>query len=61
MNIRCDPELDALYIEYLRAKIDRAEAAITEGRILSHEEVIRRSQQWFEQSHPRRPCTPTDP
>jgi hypothetical protein len=33
---------------YLRMKIERAEAAIAEGKVLSHEEVVKRSQEWFE-------------
>ena len=33
---------------YLRVKIERAEAAVSEGKVLSHEEVVKRSQEWFE-------------
>ena len=59
MNIRYDPEVDALYIElraldpstadelYLRVKIEQAEAAVAEGKVLSHEEVVKRSREWF--------------
>ena len=32
----------------LKAKIERAEEAIARGEIVSHEEVVRRSQEWFE-------------
>ena len=31
---------------YLRAKIDKAEQAISEGRVVSQNEVEQRSQQW---------------
>lgn len=31
---------------YLRAKIDKAEQAISEGRVVSQDEVEQRSQQW---------------
>jgi predicted transcriptional regulator len=33
---------------YLRAKLDRAEAAVARGEVVSHEEVVQRSRQWFE-------------
>ena len=33
---------------YLKAKLDRAEAAVARGDILSHEEVVQESQRWFE-------------
>ncbi|MEN6451337.1 MAG: hypothetical protein ABFC96_12670 [Thermoguttaceae bacterium] len=33
---------------YLKAKLDRAEAAVAREEVISHEEVVRRSQQWFE-------------
>jgi hypothetical protein len=33
---------------YLKAKLDRAEAAVTRGEVVSHEEVVQRSRQWFE-------------
>lgn len=41
-----DPE-QLMFALYLKAKLDRAEADIEEGRIISHEELIRRSEQWF--------------
>lgn len=31
----------------LKAKLDRAEAGIARNEIVSHEEVVRRSQEWF--------------
>ena len=42
-----DPE-QLMHELYLKAKIDRAEQAIARGEIVSHEEVVRRSQEWFE-------------
>jgi predicted transcriptional regulator len=35
---------------YLKAKIDRAEAAIARGEVVSQEEVERRSREWFASS-----------
>jgi hypothetical protein len=32
---------------YLKAKLDRAEAAVAKGEVVSHEEVVQRSRQWF--------------
>ena len=32
---------------YLKAKLDRAEAAVARGEVVSHEEVVQRSRQWF--------------
>ena len=42
-----DPErlMDELYV---RAKIDRAETAIARGEVVDHEEVLRRSREWFQ-------------
>ena len=31
---------------YLKAKLDRAEAAVASGDVVSHEEVVERSRQW---------------
>ena len=42
-----DPE-QLMHELYLKAKIDRAEQAIARGEIVNHEEVVRRSQEWFE-------------
>jgi hypothetical protein len=42
-----DPE-QLMYELYVKAKIERAEAAIARGEVVSQEEVERRSQQWFE-------------
>jgi hypothetical protein len=33
---------------YLRAKLEQAEEAVARNQVLSHEEVVRRSRQWFE-------------
>jgi len=33
---------------YLKAKLDRAEAAVARGEVASQEEVVQRSRQWFE-------------
>ena len=32
---------------YLKAKLDRAEAAVAKGDVVSHEEAIKRSREWF--------------
>ncbi len=39
---------DLIYGLYLKAKLDQAEAAVESGDLLSHEEVVKRTQQWFE-------------
>ena len=31
---------------YVRAKLEKAERAVADGRVLSQEEVVRRSRQW---------------
>ncbi len=41
-----DPE-QLMHELYLKAKIERAEDAIARGEVVSHEEVIRRSREWF--------------
>ena len=33
---------------YLKAKLDRAEAAVARGEVFGQEEVVQRSRQWFE-------------
>jgi hypothetical protein len=33
---------------YLKARLDRAEAAVGRGEVLSQEEIVQRSGQWFE-------------
>jgi hypothetical protein len=33
---------------YLKAKLDRAEAAVARNEVVSQEEVVQRSRQWFE-------------
>ncbi len=42
-----DPE-QLMHELYLKAKLDRAEEAVAAGEVISHEEVVRRSQEWFE-------------
>ncbi|HUT12270.1 MAG TPA: hypothetical protein VMY42_17365 [Thermoguttaceae bacterium] len=42
-----DPE-QLMHELYLKAKLERAEAAISEGHVVSQEEVVRRSKEWFE-------------
>jgi hypothetical protein len=33
---------------YLKAKLEQAEAAVEAGDVLSHEDVVKRSREWFE-------------
>jgi hypothetical protein len=33
---------------YLKTKLDRAEAAVAREEVVSQEEVVKRSRQWFE-------------
>lgn len=43
-------EIDAdelLYRVYLRQKLEASEAAVAAGQVLSHEEVVRRSEEWL--------------
>jgi hypothetical protein len=42
-----DPE-ELMHDLYLRAKLDGAEAALAKGAAVAHEDVVKRSQQWFE-------------
>lgn len=42
-----DPE-QLMYKLYVKAKLDRAEAAVERGHVVSQDEVIRRSREWFE-------------
>ena len=42
-----DPE-QLMHQLYLTAKLERAEAAVSNGDVLSHEEVVKRSREWFE-------------
>jgi hypothetical protein len=42
-----DPELPMHELS-VRAKIKHAEGAIARGKVVSQEEVVRRSQEWFE-------------
>jgi hypothetical protein len=32
---------------YLRIKLERAEAAVAAGQVVSHDDAVRRSQGWF--------------
>ena len=32
---------------YVKAKLDRAEAAVAKGEVVRQEEVVQRSRQWF--------------
>jgi len=41
-----DPE-DLMYDLYLRAKIEKAELAIHQGKTLTHQQVVERSREWF--------------
>jgi hypothetical protein len=41
-----DPEV-FMYELYLKTKIEHSEAAIARDELLSQEEVVRRSQEWF--------------
>ncbi len=38
---------DLIFSLYLKAKLERAEAAVKSGDVLSHQEVVKRSQEWF--------------
>ena len=42
-----DPE-QLMHELYLKAKIERAEAAIAAGNVVGQDEVVRRSREWFE-------------
>ncbi|MCX7429178.1 MAG: hypothetical protein NTW96_26570 [Planctomycetia bacterium] len=42
-----DPE-QLMHDLYLRAKLEDAEAAVAKGSVVAHEDVVKRSQQWFE-------------
>jgi hypothetical protein len=42
-----DPE-QLMHELYLKMKLDRAEEAVAEGRVVSHEEVIRQTEAWFQ-------------
>ena len=33
---------------YLKAKLERAEAAVAKGNVVSQDEVVKRSREWFE-------------
>ena len=42
-----DPEM-LIHQLYLKAKLERAEEAIERGDVVAHDEVVKRSRQWFE-------------
>jgi len=42
-----DPE-QLMFELYLKTKLDRAEAAVARGDVVSHAEVVQRSREWFE-------------
>ena len=42
-----DPE-QLMHELYLRAKLERAEVAVANGDVFSHDEAVKRSQEWFE-------------
>ncbi len=33
---------------YVKAKLERAETAVAEGDVVAHDEVVKRSREWFE-------------
>lgn len=39
---------EIMYRLYLRQKLETAEKDVREGRIISHEEVVRETSEWFE-------------
>jgi len=41
-----DPE-QLMHELYLKAKLERAEAAVARGEVVEHDEVVRRSREWF--------------
>ncbi len=42
-----DPE-QLMYELYVKAKLERAEEEIARGDLVNHEDVVKRSQEWFE-------------
>jgi hypothetical protein len=43
-EINAEELMDGLYV---KAKLEQAEAAVQKGDVYSHDEVIKRSRQWF--------------
>ncbi len=41
-----DPE-QLMHELYLKARLERAETAVRQGEVVSHDEVVKRSGQWF--------------
>ncbi len=39
---------EIIYRLYIRQKLETAEKDVREGRIISHEEVVRETSKWFE-------------
>ncbi len=39
---------EIMYRLYIRQKLETAEKDVREGRIISHEEVVRETSKWFE-------------
>jgi hypothetical protein len=39
---------EIMYRLYVRQKLETAEKDVREGRIISHEEVVRKTSKWFE-------------
>ena len=39
---------EIMYQLYIRQKLETAEKDVREGRIISHEEVVRETSKWFE-------------
>ncbi len=42
-----DPE-ELMHALYLRAKLDQSEAEILRGETVSQDEIVRRTEQWFQ-------------
>ena len=39
---------ELMYRLYLKTKLDQAEAAVESGDVLTHEEIVQRTQLWFD-------------
>jgi hypothetical protein len=55
-----DPE-QLMHDLYLRAKIEKAELAVDRGQILTQQQVVERTQQWFRSSGQRPPHVGSSP
>ncbi len=49
-----DPE-DLMHELYLRAKIEKAELAVDQGKTVTQQQVVEQSREWFESSGQSRP------